>query len=47
MREKQKRHVLQKAAVPIPIIFDRFGPTHISVATDHASGPHDMLNANT
>jgi hypothetical protein len=37
----------QNAAVPTPMIFERFGPTHISVAHDHASGPHDMLNANT
>lgn len=39
--------LLQKAAVPIPMIFDLLGPTHISVATDQASGPQDMLNANT
>lgn len=40
-------HLLQKAAVPMPMILERLGPTHISVATDHASGPHETLKANT
>lgn len=45
--EARLGHLLQKAAVPMPIILERLGPTHISVATDHASGPHDTLKAKT